>query len=406
MTPVHVIGGGPAGMAAAFFAARSGASVRLFERNEKLGKKLYITGKGRCNVTNVAENPIAHIPRNPRFLHSALAFLSADDLRALLLTLGCPTIVERGGRVFPESQKASDVTRAFEKALLRNVDIHYHSRIIDVAPLLESGPVIVATGGASYPSTGSTGDGYRIAAAAGHTVFAARPSLVPLETKEDWPKRLAGVSLANVTLKAEVAKKVKFEELGEMLFTHFGVSGPLVLSMSSQIVEDDLAKLSIHIDMKPGLSCEQLERRLIREIESGAKKQALSLLARLVPQAMAEVIASLCGIDGRKPAAQITREERMRLVDCLKNLPIRPSCFRPLEEAIVTRGGVDVKEVDPKTMMSKLVPGLFFAGEVLDVDARTGGYNIQIAFSTGALAGVSAAGWAFRRSKYEFDDKR
>ena len=392
---VHVIGGGPAGMAAAFFAARAGASVQLFERNEKLGKKLYITGKGRCNVTNAAENPFSHIPRNPRFLHSAFAFLNAENLRALLLSLGCPTIVERGGRVFPESQKASDVTRAFERALRElNVQISYQSRIVDIGPMLKIGPVVLATGGASYPSTGSTGDGYQIAAAAGHTVLPPKPSLIPLETMEDWPKALAGVSLKNVALSARLGKKIRFQELGEMLFTHFGLSGPLVLSMSCQIVDDDLSKLSIRIDMKPGLSHEQLERRLLREIESGAKKQVRTLVAKLVPQAMAEIIASLCGIDADKLAGQITREERMRLVAGLKGLPITPLRFRPLEEAIVTRGGIDVREVDPGTMMSRRMPGLFFAGEVLDVDARTGGFNLQIAFSTGTLAGAGAAGWS------------
>lgn len=396
---VQVIGGGPAGMAAAFFAAKAGAVVCLRERNEKLGKKLYITGKGRCNVTNTAENPLAHIPRNARFLHSAFSFMNADDLRALLFELGCPTIVERGGRVFPQSEKASDVTRAFERALYAiGVQVMMNCRVMELEPLLKDGPVILATGGASYPSTGSTGDGYQMVGEIGHHVFPPQPSLIPLETADEWPKALAGVSLKNVTLSAKLEKKVRFEELGEMLFTHFGISGPLVLSMSSHITDDDLSKLDVRIDLKPGLTAEQVEKRLVREF-TDTKKQVGTLMPRLVPQAVSEVVMRLCDVDAKKTAGQVTRQERFKLSTCLKGLPIKLSRFRPLEEAIITRGGIDIKEVDPKTMMSKRLPGLFFAGELLDVDARTGGFNLQIAFSTGALAGASAANWAMRTNQ-------
>ncbi|MCL1965344.1 MAG: NAD(P)/FAD-dependent oxidoreductase [Firmicutes bacterium] len=393
---VTVIGGGPAGMAAALFASRGGAQVTLLERNEKLGKKLYITGKGRCNVTNTAENPMESIPRNPRFLHSAFAFWDAKGLRALLAEHGCPTKEERGGRVFPASDKASDVTRALEKALrLAGVDIRLHTRVPSLAPVPREGPVIWATGGASYPATGSTGDGYALARALGHTVFPPRPSLIPLTTKEAWPRALAGLSLKNVRLSARAGKKVLFDGLGEMLFTHFGVSGPLVLSMSSHILDADLSALAVYIDMKPGLSPEQMDRRLTRDLETNPRKRLGSILPGLVPARMANFLPDLCGVDGAKTAAQISRLERQALGVLLKALPLPIAGFRPLEEAIITRGGIDVREIDPKTMMSRKVPGVFFAGELLDVDAHTGGYNLQIAFSTGALAGWSAARQSF-----------
>ena len=389
---VTVIGGGPAGMAAALFAARAGSRVTLLERNEKLGKKLYITGKGRCNVTNMAENPMESIPRNPRFLHGAFAFLGAAGLRALLEANGCPTKVERGGRVFPESDKASDVTRALEKALrAAGVSVCLHSRVTSLGPLLERGPVILATGGASYSSTGSTGDGYGFARALGHTVLPPRPSLIPLITRDAWPCSLTGLSLKNVRLVAKLGKRALFDELGEMLFTHFGVSGPLVLSMSSHILDVDLDSLAVRLDMKPGLSLEQLDRRIARDLASNPRKRLTSILPGLVPAAMAGVLPGLCGADGAKTAAQVTRAERQALGALLKELPVDIAGFRPIEEAIVTRGGVDVREVDPKTMMSKKTPGLFFAGELLDVDGYTGGFNLQIAFSTGYAAGVAAS---------------
>ncbi len=391
---VTIIGGGPAGMAAALFAARAGARTILLERNEKLGKKLYITGKGRCNVTNTAENPFASIPHNPRFLYAAFSFLNAAALRDLLARYGCPTKAERGGRVFPESDKASDVTKALERAMGEaGVEVRLNQRVASLAPLLANGPVVLATGGASYPSTGSTGDGYGLSAALGHQVLPPRPSLIPLITKEEWPRALQGLSLKNVQLSAKVGKKVRFEELGEMLFTHFGVSGPLVLSMSSHILDDDLQTLAVSLDMKPGLTHEQLDRRLLRDFETSPRKQLNSLLLELVPSRMADVLPLLCGIPGQKLACQLSREERQSLGRLLKSIPLTIAGYRPIAEAIVTRGGMDVSEVVPGTLMSKKVPGLFFAGEILDVDAHTGGYNLQIAFSTGALAGRSAARW-------------
>lgn len=389
---VTVIGGGPAGMAAALFAARAGAIVTLLERNEKLGKKLYITGKGRCNVTNTAENLMTGIPHNPRFCYSAFAFFDAEALRALLAENGCPTKEERGGRVFPVSDKASDVTRALTRAMeAAGVRMRYADRAMDLAPYLAIGPVILATGGMSYPGTGSTGDGYTMAKSVGHTVHAPKPSLIPLETTDAWPKTLQGLSLRNVRLSAKVGKKTRFDELGEMLFTHFGFSGPLVLSMSSHILDDEMVTLDVRLDMKPGLTLEQLDRRLQRDIAENPRKQLSSILPQLVPSRMAQVLPELCGLDAEKIAGQLTREERLRLADLLKHIPLRISGYRPLSEAIITRGGVDIKEVDPKTMQSKRCPGLYIAGELLDVDAHTGGYNLQIAFSTGALAGKSAA---------------
>lgn len=391
---VTVIGGGPAGMAAALFAAQGGAHVRLLERNEKLGKKLYITGKGRCNVTNTADNLLDEIPRNPRFLHAAFSHLDANGLRDLLRTYGCETIVERGGRVFPESQKASDVTRALTLALHRaRVEMRYGIRITSLNALLSQGAVVVATGGMSYPMTGSTGDGYALAEGIGHTVQPPHPALVPLITADAWPKTLSGLSLKNVRLRAMLGKKKRFDALGEMLFAHFGISGPLVLSMSSHIVADDLKQLRVSLDMKPGLTPEQLDARLTRDFAEAPRKQLLSLLPKLVPANMAPVICELSGLSGDMPVGRITRVQRLTLAETLKGIPLPIAGFRSMDEAIVTRGGVTVREVNPSTMMSKQMDGVFFAGEVLDVDAHTGGFNLQIAFSTGALAGKSAAEW-------------
>ena len=395
---ITVVGGGPAGMAAALYAAQAGASVTLLERNDKLGKKLYITGKGRCNVTNTAENLFEHIPRNPRFLYSAFAFLNAEDLRQLLLTYGCPTKVERGHRVFPQSEKASDVTRALERALRQaGVRIILEERVASVAPLLQKGAVVVATGGVSYPSTGSTGDGYLLAEQQGHCLISPKPSLIPLTMRDTWFQALQGLTLKNVVLSAKQGKKTLFQQMGEMLFTHFGISGPLVLSLSSHIADLPLASLDVRIDMKPALSLEQLDKRLLRDIHENQRKQIISLLPKLVPSAMSAPILSLSGIEPTKQAGQLTREERQRLILCLKGIPLGLSGSRPIEEAVITRGGIPVKEIDPKTMMSAKQPGLFFAGELIDVDAYTGGFNLQIAFSTGALAGKSAAEWILRQ---------
>lgn len=391
---VSVIGGGPAGMAAALFAARAGAHVVLLEKNEKLGKKLYITGKGRCNVTSAAENLMNHIPRNPRFLYSAFACFSPADLRDLLEAYGCPTKEERGERVFPVSEKASDVTRALERALREaGVEIRLNASVASVEPLLRQGAVVVATGGLSYPSTGSTGDGYCFAEASGHSLVTPKPSLIPLETREQWPKSLQGLSLKNVALRAEVKGKKRFEEQGEMLFTHFGISGPLTLSMSSHIADDAPESVRVTLDMKPALSIEQLEARLQREFDANPRKRVVGILPLLLPARMADIFPALCAVNGETLCAQVSRADRRRIAETLKKIPLTVKGARPIDEAIITRGGVPVSEVSPHDMMSKKRPGLFFAGEVLDVDGHTGGFNLQIAFSTGALAGKSAAAW-------------
>ena len=404
---VLVIGGGTAGMMAALQAAWAGASVVLLEKNEKLGKKLYITGKGRCNVTNIAELDefFASVPRNPRFLSAALRQFTHEDVTSTLEMLGTPTKVERGGRVFPESDKASDVTRALARGMKdAGVQVMLNTEAVHVGRgedgvlevrLAQGGTlrapcVIVATGGVSYPSTGSTGDGYRFARENGHTVTPLRASLVGLTMKEKWPTLLQGLSLKNVRVRARVDKKRIFDELGEMLFTHFGVSGPLILSLSSHLPED-FSQASVTLDMKPALTDEQVDLRLQREFVQNARKQLSSVLVELMPARMGSVFATLCGLSADAPVNQITREQRQTIGRMLKALPLAVTGTRPIEEAIVTRGGVNVNEVTPGTMMSRVTEGLYFAGEVLDVDAHTGGFNLQIAFSTGALAGRHAA---------------
>ncbi len=405
MKKVAVIGGGPAGMLAAAMAAERGHSVTLFEKNEKLGKKLFITGKGRCNITNAAETEefFKNIPRNTKFLYSALYGYTNTDVIALLNRMGVPTKTERGGRVFPASDKSSDVIRAFAAYVKQaGVDVRLNAAVDSVTRTAEGAfqltvhgqgqlfdALILATGGVSYPSTGSTGDGYRFAQALGHTVTEIRPALIPFETEEEWPKTLSGLSLRNVTLRAYGAKgRLAFEELGEMLFTHFGVSGPLVLSASS-FLPGDPAGARLSIDLKPGLSPEELDRRLLRDFEGNIRRQFINSLDALLPQRMIPVIVAQSGIAPETPVHQITREQRQRLVSVLKALPLTVKQALPVEQAIITRGGIAVKEINPSTMGSKLVPGLYFAGEMIDVDACTGGYNLQIACSTGALAGRS-----------------
>ena len=408
MNEVIIIGGGAAGLMAAVSAAQSGAKVTLLERNEKLGKKIYITGKGRCNATNAcdAQAFMKNVVKNPRFLFSALNALAPSDLMQFLEDNGCPVVVERGDRVFPESQKASDVTRAFEKALRRlNVNVRLHCRVLSIdardgqvtGVTLENGTkmhadaVIVCTGGQSYVSTGSTGDGWKWLSSLGHTVFPPLPSLVGLTSDEKWVCDLQGLSLKNVRLTLTRGKKKLYTELGEMLCTHFGVSGPLILSTSAYITELAPEDVTISIDLKPGLNAQQLDARIQRDIAESPKKQLGNLLCGLFPARLAEAMAQLCQLDPNRAANTLTREERARLVETTQHLVIPVSGTRSLNEAIVTRGGVSVKEIDPSTMESRLVKGLYVAGELLDVDALTGGFNLHIAFSTGFVAGREAA---------------
>ena len=407
MAKILVVGGGAAGMMAALFAARSGADVTLLEHNEKLGKKVYITGKGRCNLTNDCDVDefLAQVPRNPRFLYSALHFFSPRDMMALLESAGCPVEVQRGRRVFPRSEKASDVTRALT-SLMRDAGVRIRlnadvrsfrmadSRIAGVClsdgSEIPADAVILCTGGVSYPSTGSTGDGYRLAAECGHTVLPPLPVLVGLETEENWPARLQGLSLRNVTLTLSHGKKKLYSELGEMLFTHFGISGPLALEASCHL-PDPSSGASLLIDLKPGLTAEQLDARLLRDFAAAGKKQLQNELPALLPSSLAEIFPALCGLPDHLPCNQVTASQRRALAGMLKALPLTVRAPRPVQEAVVTRGGVSVKEIDPGTLCSRIVPNLYFAGEIIDVDAHTGGYNLQIAWSTGALAARSAA---------------
>ena len=407
---ILVAGGGAAGMMAALFAARAGASVTLLERNEKLGKKIYITGKGRCNLTNDCslEEFLRQVPRNPRFLYGALNRFGPQDMMALMEEAGCPVEVQRGQRVFPRSEKASDVIRALARLMEQaGVRVRLHSRIqslivregraagvvLESGERLEADAVILALGGQSYPMTGSTGDGYALAREAGHHVLPPEAVLSALETVEDWPRALQGLALKNVRLTLRSGRKTLYTELGEMLFTHFGISGPLVLEMSCHLPAE-LAQAQVTLDLKPGLTPQQLDLRLQRDFATQPRKQLQNVLPGLLPLRLSALFPDLAGVSGERVCGQITRGEREQLGAALKALPITLRARRPLAEAIVTRGGVDVKEIQPATMESKLLPGLYFAGEMIDVDAHTGGFNLQIAFSTGALAGSSAAGMA------------
>lgn len=409
---VIVIGGGPAGMIAAGTAASFGAKTALFEKNEKLGKKLFITGKGRCNVTNNApiSDFMGQIPGDGRFLYSAFSAFNNEDLRSFLAQHGVETKVERGGRVFPASDKSSDVIRAFSEYAQYTGAVSLSTKITSLlikdekicGVALENGKkltaknVIVATGGMSYPQTGSDGDGYRFAKSAGHTIITPKPSLVPLETKELWPRDAMGLSLKNVGLKAlDKNNKIIFSSEGEMLFTHFGLSGPLVLSASAHMRDFEQNSYRISIDLKPALSEQQLDARILRDFSAESNKDYINSLDKLLPKKLIPIVVNLSGIDPRKKVNAITREERLLFVKLLKNLTVTIKKPRPIAEAIITAGGVSTKELKPKTMESKLVKGLYFAGEVVDLDAYTGGYNLQIAFSTGYLAGQSAAEASF-----------
>lgn len=406
MPDVIVIGGGAAGMMAAYSASLAGHSVFLLEQNEKLGKKIYITGKGRCNFTNAApiDELMQAVYTNPKFLYSAFYSFSNEAVMDFFEKEGMPYKIERGNRAFPVSDHSSDVIKTLESTLKKSgVTIRLYSKVAKILQkdgcvfgvLLASGEkilakaVIVATGGLSYPTTGSTGDGYRFAKSVGHHVTDTHPALVPLVTKETYIPQLQGLSLRNVSLSIYRGSKKIYEEFGEMLFTHFGISGPLVLSASSLVTSCFPDELIATIDLKPALSDKQLDDRLLREFSDHANQQLKSIYSHLLPSKMIPVMLSLVGIDDTKLANAITKEERARMVHYLKSFPMTLVGTRDYKEAIITKGGVDVREIDPATMQSKKVNGLFFAGEVLDLDAKTGGFNLQIAWSTGFLAGCS-----------------
>ena len=413
MTEVIVIGGGAAGMMAALQCALSGGSVTLLEGNEKLGKKVYITGKGRCNLTNdcTLDEFMQQVAHNPRFLYSALNGFTPQDMMSLLEENGCPVVVQRGRRVFPATEKASDVTRTLTRLMQQaGVKIRLNTKAQDIlmedgqvqgvvtqqGERLPAGQVILATGGQSYPVTGSNGDGYRLAEKLGHTVLPPTPVLSALVSGAEWVHRLQGLSLKNVTLTLQSGKKRLYWEQGEMLFTHFGISGPLVLEMSCHLPEK-LAEARVELNLKPALTPEQLDARLQREFAAQNRKQLRNVLPSLLPGRLAEEFPALAGVNGDAVCGQITKEDREKILHTLQCLIIPVTGLRPLAEAIVTRGGVSVKEVTPSTMESKLVHGLYFAGELLDVDAHTGGYNLQIAWSTGAAAGRAAAAASFEQ---------
>ena len=436
---VIVIGGGASGMAAAYAASLCGHRVTLLEKNEKLGKKIYITGKGRCNCTNASDigTILKNVVSNPKFLYSALYTFSNEDLCTFLTEHGCPVKTERGNRVFPVSDHSSDVTRAWERALLKNgVRIRYHAEVTGLifsentdsgvcetlepslssemkskdftrenaashrvvtgvrlkGEILYADHVIVATGGLSYPTTGSTGDGYGFAESAGHSIEPTAPSLVSLHVSEPWVRELSGLSLKNIRVSlAEDGKAPFYEDFGEMLFTLFGVSGPVILSASAVAAKRISAGklLNLHIDLKPALSEAELDARILRDFSESMNKRFKNALDGLLPKSLIPVIVSLSGIPEEKPVNAITREERLALVSLLKGLPLTVTGTGGYAEAVITQGGISTREIDPSTMKSKKAGNLSFAGEVLDVDAMTGGYNLQIAWSTGYLAGLS-----------------
>ena len=428
MSCVIIVGGGAAGMMAAYAAAEYGHNVVLIEQNEKLGKKLFITGKGRCNVTNACEQDkfFENIVSNPKFLYSAFYGFDNKQMMSLLNEAGCKLKIERGERVFPVSDHSSDVTAALLRLLQqKKVEIRLHTKVKrllisgkddEEPPLedtrtvhrednekkrirgvqladgtqIEADAVVLATGGLSYPTTGSAGDGFRMAEQLGHMVRECSPALTPMEIEEPWCTSLQGLSLKNVTLTMQCGTKKIWQGFGEMLFTHFGISGPLVLSASSYYDRcKDKADVTITVDLKPALTMEQLDKRLLRDFEDNPNKQFKNVIGGLYPAKLTPVMIELSGIDGEKKIHEITRQERERLAQITKQLRMRVVGLRGFAEAIITQGGIKVKEVNPSTLESKLVRGLYFAGELLDVDALTGGFNLQIAWSTGYLAGSS-----------------
>ena len=405
---IVVVGGGAAGLMAAAAAAQAGADVLLLERNEKLGKKLYITGKGRCNVTHACDTQdlFGQILRNAKFMYSAIYTFDNFRVMDFFEQNGTPLKTERGGRVFPVSDHASDIIRALSNALERGqVNVRLHTRAASVSKQADgfvvkdtngasfaADKVILATGGLSYPSTGSTGDGYGFAQHFGHTIQTLNPSLTAMVAKESYIKELQGLSLKNVRARIFDGAKLVYDDFGEMLFTHFGVSGPLMLSASAVVNDRLLSRhLQLFIDLKPALTIEQLDQRILRDFDKFKNKQFKNALGALLPSRLIPVAVALSQVDAERKVHEITKEERKSLLQVLKNFPATLTGFRDFKEAIITRGGVHVKEIDPSTMESKLVKGLYFAGEMLDVDALTGGYNLQAAWSSGYLAGSSAA---------------
>lgn len=407
---VIVIGAGAAGMMAAGTAGENGCDVILLERNQKCGRKLMITGKGRCNVSNnckTVQEIIENIPGNGRFLFGALSRFMPADLVAFIESRGVPLKVERGNRIFPVSDKASDIVDCMSRYADKNsrivngravgliiVDGEVRGVKLESGETLTADRVIIATGGLSYPATGSNGDGYSLAKQAGHTVIDTAPSLVPLEIHEGFCSDLMGLSLKNSAIKVidtMRSDKVIYKDFGEMLFTHFGVSGPMILSASAHMREMQRGRYRISIDLKPALTPEQLDLRILRDFSENTNKNFINALDGLLPKKLVPVIVKLSGIPLNIKVNQITKEQRAKLVLLLKDLSVTVTGFRPVDEAVITRGGVSVKEINPSTMESKIVRNLYFAGEVIDVDAYTGGFNLQIAFSTGRLAGLSVS---------------
>ncbi len=436
MKRIIVIGGGAAGMMAAIWAARGGASVTLLEKNEKLGKKLFITGKGRCNLTNACDTEalFRNVVTNSKFLYSAFYGFDNHQTMDFFEGIGLPLKVERGNRVFPASDHSSDVIKVLERECRRlRVTIRLNTRVsalictetnikhemaasnkgeqgqkknegkqsvlpyicgvrLEEGSILEADRIIVACGGISYPGTGAVRDGYALAEAWGHEIKPCYPSLVPFTVKEQWCRDVMGLSLKNVSVRIMCGRKKVFEDFGEMLFTHFGVSGPLIISASAYIHQYIHQQPMLYIDLKPALNGEQLDARILRDFEKNKNKQFKHALGELLPKSLIPVLVENSGISGEKKVNEVTKQERTALVEVLKNLPLTITGLRGYDEAIVTKGGVSVKQVNPSTMESKLVKGLYFSGEVLDLDALTGGFNLQIAWSTGYLAGISASG--------------
>lgn len=400
---IAVVGGGAAGMMAAGVASSYGADVTIFEHAGRLGKKLAITGKGRCNVTNNCDvnEFLESVRRNPRFLYAALNTFTPADTIDFFENLGVKLKTERGKRVFPESDKAIDIVAALRnfsssaklifhkvRSIVKSGDVFFVKSDKDY----EFDKVIIATGGKSYPLTGSDGSGYKLAQKLGHTVTDLSPSLVPLESKSDLCTDLQGLSLKNVSIDiSDQNGRSVYRDFGEMMFTHFGVTGPMILSASAHLRDVDISTLKMTIDLKPALDDKTLDKRLLSEFSSGINKDFVNILSKLLPSKFIDPFADIVGIDPHKKVNSLTKEERARILYTLKHIEIPLYRFRPIEEAIITSGGIDVKEIIPKSMESRLVPGLYFAGEIIDVDAYTGGFNLQIAFSTAYLAGKSAA---------------